>query len=217
LIISQFVVFSGFFTHIPGSEGFSTRKFVKKNKPQLKGLPVDKILYKDGSKAQREKTRMRKSSQATKINMGDRVRQLREERGWSQSELASYLPGVHQQSIDQLERGRVRRPRFLPELAQALGTQVQWLLTGEGGKILPNRKKTGDIDAKLLQDVFIAVEHVLGQGGKNSDLKQKVKLICALYELMCQEESRTAEKLNQVASNIVSYEQFLQKSKKKKL
>jgi transcriptional regulator with XRE-family HTH domain len=177
---------------------------------------MDGILYKDGWTAQRKKKRMRKSSQAVKINLGSRVRRLREEKGWSQSELASYLPGVHQQSIDQLERGRVRRPRFLPELAQALGTQVQWLLTGEGSKMPASRKRTGDIDPQLLQDVFIAVEHVLAQRSKDSDLKHKVKLICALYELMAQEETRTAEKLNQAVSNIVSYEQFLKKSKKKK-
>ena len=157
-----------------------------------------------------------KSANTMKITLGGRVRRLREEKGWSQSELASHLPDVRQQSIDQLERGQVRRPRFLPELAQALGTQVQWLLTGEGSKTPRVRKKTGDIDPKLLQDVFVAVEHVLDQRGKDSDLRQKIKLICALYEVMCEEEIRTAEKLNQAASNIVSYEQFLQKSKKKR-
>ena len=45
---------------------------------------------------------------AAKNHLGDRVRKLREEKGWSQSELAAHLPGVRQQSIDQLERGAVR-------------------------------------------------------------------------------------------------------------
>jgi transcriptional regulator with XRE-family HTH domain len=159
---------------------------------------------------------MARSSRAVKINLGERVRQLREEKGWSQSELASQLPGVRQQSIDQLERGHVRRPRFLPELAQALGTQIQWLLTGEGHRKPRGRKHADDIDAKLLQDVFVAVEHVLVQQGRSSSLNNKVRLICALYDVMREEENRTAEKLAQAASNIVSYEQFLARTARKK-
>ena len=155
-------------------------------------------------------------SKTGKLHLGHRVRQLREQKGWSQSELASQLPGVHQQSIDQLERGRVKRPRFLPELADVLGTPVQWLLTGEGHKLSVRTKKAGsDIDADLLRDVVIAAEHVLAERMGKIDLESKVKLICALYDLMRTEQHLTADKLKQAANNIVSYDQFLQKSRKR--
>lgn len=151
-----------------------------------------------------------------KMDMGARVRRLREEKGWSQSELAVQLPGVRQQSIDQLERGQVRRPRFLPELAQVLGTQVQWLLTGEGHRVpVRTRRTETNLDADLLRDVFVAVEHVLNKRGGKTTLEQKIKLICALYDLMRLEEHLTTDKLKQAANNIVSYDEFLQRSGKR--
>jgi transcriptional regulator with XRE-family HTH domain len=48
----------------------------------------------------------------------------------SQSKLAAQL-GVSQQSIEKLENGYVRKPRYLPEAAQALGVSYLWLLTGQ--------------------------------------------------------------------------------------
>ncbi|MBI3419189.1 MAG: helix-turn-helix transcriptional regulator, partial [Proteobacteria bacterium] len=101
----------------------------------------------------------------TKGHLGQRVRALREEKGWSQSALAAQLPSVRQQSIDQLENGHVKRPRFLPELAQVLGTHVQWLLTGQGARAAARARKDSVIDADLLRDVFVAVEDVLAQRG----------------------------------------------------
>jgi transcriptional regulator with XRE-family HTH domain len=138
---------------------------------------------------------------------------VREEKGWSQSELAALLPGVSQQSIDQLERGHTRRPRFLPELAQALGTHVQWLLTGEGKRAGAPTKRLESIDTMLLRDVFVAVEHVLSsRPGKKLSLEQKARLISALYEMTYSEGRRSPEKIMQAANNIVSYDQFLKRS-----
>jgi len=90
-------------------------------------------------------------------SMGERVRRLRLEKGWSQSELATRLPEVKQQSIDQLEQGKVRRPRYLPELAKALGSSAQWLLTGVGDRLALA------LDAALLGDILVTMEQVLPQ------------------------------------------------------
>jgi transcriptional regulator with XRE-family HTH domain len=146
-----------------------------------------------------------------KHGIGARVRQLREERGWSQVELASHLPGVKQQSVDQLEQGKVSRPRFLPELATAFSTSVQWLLTGEGAK---NQKKTLSdtaLDIELLRDVVAAVEHVVGQSKTKIDNKHRAEMIAVLYDMMLGEDKANAEKLNEKASNIISYSTFIKR------
>lgn len=65
----------------------------------------------------------------------DRVREERIARGLSQSGMAK-LAGVKQQNIQQLEDGAAKRPRYLPELADALHVQFKWLLTGEGPRQL---------------------------------------------------------------------------------
>lgn len=60
----------------------------------------------------------------------------------TQSELAT-LAGTTQQSIEQLESGKTKRPRFLPELANALHCDLSWLLDGE-----VVAKKTSNIPPK---------------------------------------------------------------------
>jgi len=47
----------------------------------------------------------------------------------TQAELAEKV-GASQQAIEQLEGGKTKRPRYLPELAQALGVSIDWLLNG---------------------------------------------------------------------------------------
>lgn len=147
-----------------------------------------------------------------KSGLGARVRQLREERGWSQNDLAAHLPGVKQQSVDQLENGKVARPRFLPELATALSTSVQWLLTGEGQS---SQKKSamvdGGIDAELLRDVVIAVEHVIELSKTKVDNKHRAEMIAVLYDMMCHDDKANPEKMQQAASNIISYSRFLKR------
>lgn len=67
--------------------------------------------------------------------ISDRVRSLREERGWDQSELARRVSAIAKkkvppQSIQQLEAGEIKRPRYLPELAKCLSTTVDYLILG---------------------------------------------------------------------------------------
>lgn len=68
--------------------------------------------------------------------IADRVRSLREGRGWDQSELARRISAISKkkvmpQSIQQLEAGEINRPRYLPELARSLDTTIDYLLTGK--------------------------------------------------------------------------------------
>lgn len=64
------------------------------------------------------------------MNISERVKMRRAELGITQAELAS-LTGTSQQAIQQLEDGKIRRPRYIVELASALKCDVRWLLLSE--------------------------------------------------------------------------------------
>ena len=55
-----------------------------------------------------------------------RIRDLREKVGLTQPELAR-LCGVSQQAIQQVEAGKIQKPRFLPDLAKHLRTTPAYL------------------------------------------------------------------------------------------
>ncbi|MBQ0215390.1 helix-turn-helix transcriptional regulator [Proteus vulgaris] len=64
------------------------------------------------------------------MSIAKRTKDKRIALGLTQSELAT-LANTTQQSIEQLESGKTKRPRFLPELAKALNCDLAWLLEGE--------------------------------------------------------------------------------------
>ncbi len=64
------------------------------------------------------------------MSIAKRTKDKRIALGLTQSELAT-LAGTTQQSIEQLESGKTKRPRFLPELAKALNCELSWLLEGD--------------------------------------------------------------------------------------
>lgn len=63
------------------------------------------------------------------MSIATRVKFKRDSLGMTQTELAEKA-GTSQQSIEQLEGGKTKRPRYLPELARALGVSIDWLLNG---------------------------------------------------------------------------------------
>ena len=65
-----------------------------------------------------------------------RVASLRARVGLSQSELARRI-GVSPQSIQQLEAGHIRRPRYLLRLAKLLDVSAEWLEDGAGAQVAP--------------------------------------------------------------------------------
>ncbi|WP_072628228.1 helix-turn-helix domain-containing protein [Serratia marcescens] len=64
--------------------------------------------------------------------LSDRLKQKRNELNLTQARLAE-LAGTKQQTIQQVEAGLTKRPRFLVELAQALDCDPLWLLYGNSG------------------------------------------------------------------------------------
>lgn len=97
------------------------------------------------------------------MSIGDRVKMLRERMGLSQPELAARLGGVKQQSINQLERNKVERPRYLLELASVLGVDPRWLETGLGaGPDLPHSASTENAEHPPTNAVILPDPPVLG-------------------------------------------------------
>lgn len=83
---------------------------------------------------------------------GHKVREYRERKGWSQPDLAR-ASGVSQQLIDQIERGLVKRTKFLLELANALNVTAADLdpafITLAPGRIIPPEQLVGPKDLPI--------------------------------------------------------------------
>jgi len=81
----------------------------------------------------------------SKVEVGQRIRALRDERGLSQAELAELL-GVHQTNISTMERGmRALTIHQVMKLSKALRVSIDEILTG--GKTRPN----GALDRRFLR------------------------------------------------------------------
>lgn len=63
------------------------------------------------------------------MSIAARVKSMRELLKLTQTDLAERI-GTSQQAIEQLENGKTKRPRYLPELADKLGVTIEWLLNG---------------------------------------------------------------------------------------
>jgi len=62
--------------------------------------------------------------------MSDRLKKLRKSKGLSQTAVGNMV-GVAWQNIQNIETGKVVRPRYINELAEALETSVGYLLNGQ--------------------------------------------------------------------------------------
>ncbi len=61
--------------------------------------------------------------------LSERVKNRRVELNLTQSELAEMV-GLKQQSIQQIESGLIKRPRFIVEIAKVLKCDPSWLISG---------------------------------------------------------------------------------------
>jgi len=62
--------------------------------------------------------------------LGERVKWLRQAKGWTQTDLAN-MAGVTYQNIQFCEKNKIKMPRYIKELADALETSIEFLLNGE--------------------------------------------------------------------------------------
>ena len=69
--------------------------------------------------------------------LGARLCARREKLGHTQDSLARAI-GMKQQGVDNIEKGKVRRPRLIREIAAELRTSQEWLLWAEGPEDVDN-------------------------------------------------------------------------------
>jgi transcriptional regulator with XRE-family HTH domain len=118
--------------------------------------------------------------------LGCRVKRKREEKGWSQTDLASEVKRVNrslttrQSTIAAIEDGTSKKPTILYELAKALGVSDEWLKTGKEPSI---GNDTTENPVSLNYDlIFAAVNgsyRMLGLGQDEAEeLVQLVREVC---------------------------------------
>lgn len=82
-------------------------------------------------------------------DLGRRVARRRAALGLSQPALGR-ASAISQQNINTIEKGGVKRPGRILELAEALHTTVEWLLYGRGPEVVESPK---DVIAALADDL----------------------------------------------------------------
>lgn len=80
--------------------------------------------------------------------LAERLKASREDRGWSQPELATRTK-ISQSFIGALETGRQKSSKWLPEIAHTLGIDAYWLKTGIE-TIIAGDKRINEV-VKLMQ------------------------------------------------------------------
>jgi transcriptional regulator with XRE-family HTH domain len=79
------------------------------------------------------------------VTIGERVRQMRRERGWTGMQLAQRA-GIEQAALNRIERGRVQRPQdaTLAKIAAAFEVGPETLIAGTTvPAVLPSAVRTG--------------------------------------------------------------------------
>lgn len=99
--------------------------------------------------------------------LADRMKYVRHVAGLSQVEVAQ-IAGATQQAIQQAETGQALRPRYLPQLANALGIAHSWLSLN----VLPEDVKKG----KYKKGLSEKDSHILGAYNAMPKKQQKIML-----------------------------------------
>ncbi|HEX7881935.1 MAG TPA: helix-turn-helix transcriptional regulator [Afipia sp.] len=95
------------------------------------------------------------------LEFGRRVRELREEFGWSQTKLGK-AAGFSQSNIGWIESGSGKDPKKQAlALADALGSSPEWLLHGTGARQTGIRPLTKEQITAVYEDLPLAVQMVI--------------------------------------------------------
>jgi transcriptional regulator with XRE-family HTH domain len=111
---------------------------------------------------------VRRKALLSGMSLGQRVREQRAARGWSQAELARRVSVVLRRRVTQMaihhieSRGDVN-PRFVVELASVLGVSLDWLRHGRGNPPLnANREQTEETVSQVGGNERQPIGDVLG-------------------------------------------------------
>lgn len=95
--------------------------------------------------------------------LGDRVRSEREERGWTQEELAKRVTRagfkIGQAGIAQIERRGDSEPKCIVQLGMALSVTAKWLQDGKGAKAPKNSPEQAERQPRPM--LTVTADHVI--------------------------------------------------------
>lgn len=115
-----------------------------------------------------------------------RIKQLRDDLGWTQTDLAEKL-GVAKQTISGFETGRGGISRSADRLAQALGTTTDYLYGLTDNPLPPNDEQL-DEETKRANPVFDAI---LAEVERMDEIDQQVIYQMAVTLRLAKERRRT--------------------------
>lgn len=135
------------------------------------------------------------------MGVGERVRQIRQEKGFTQKDLAE-LSGVCQQMISKLEVGKAQGSANIVRLALALDVSPAWLegisnrKTTASGKPLHNGK-----DPLNRKAVHACIEYLSEKSAllATYNYRRQAELFTTCYELCTQEKNRKLTKSSMVS------------------
>jgi len=102
--------------------------------------------------------------------IGRRVKELRTAMDITQGELGDLIGGIPHQSIQNVESGKVTRPRYLEKMAQVLGTTVSYLIGG------------AQPGAEINKVIFKQCIEVVQKVGSDLTPDQQINLVVYLYD-----------------------------------
>ena len=126
------------------------------------------------------------------MNLGQRIKSLREEKGLTQKDLAT-VSGVCQQMISKLETGRSQQTSDIVKLACALDVSALWLEGLSSEPKLSKTKRTGDqLHHKAVQISLEFLQSELSLPG--CSLRKQAELFRQCYELCTRTENQALSK-----------------------
>jgi transcriptional regulator with XRE-family HTH domain len=102
--------------------------------------------------------------------IGKRVKELRAAMDITQGELGDLIGGIPHQSIQNVESGKVTRPRYLDKMAEVLGTTVSFLIDGA--------QSGTEINKVIFKQCIDVVQKV----GSDLTPDQQINLVVYLYD-----------------------------------
>ena len=109
----------------------------------------------------------------------DKVRELREAKGWTQDDLAEAAQ-LNRVTVAKYETGKIEpKSKTLGKLATALGVDANYLLD-QSAKMSDEERELWEIRNAARQDAERKILFMLAKNGSSKDVKQVVAIIDAL-------------------------------------